>query len=135
MKQSTMILLMLFSILSHGEHYINLGVITRHYIQDNPNYNEDNQLIQYTHKGQIDLSIATFENSRFYRSYALGVGEHWMMADIEIGYSVGVVTGYKEFKMTQKIGFMLAPVFYAKKKMFKVMVMGNAINIGIEQRI
>lgn len=135
MKYGAMILLMLLSILTHGEHYINLGVMTRHYIQDDPDYNEDNQLIQYTYKGRFDWSIATFENSRFYRSYAVGVGEHWMMGDIELGYSVGLVTGYKENKMTQNVGFMPAPVFYAKKKLFKVMVMGNAINIGIEQRI
>lgn len=122
---------------SELEYRLHLGLWTEHYYNDNPEYNESNDLVQIT---AIDtdgyfLTAATFNNSHFARSHVIGFGREFESEYIDglaWGLSLAVVHGYEGYQETHHEGLIFAPVSYYKYKFFRVTIFGPAVNAGIE---
>jgi len=116
---------------------LHVGLWSEHYYNDNPDYNEENDLVQLsinTHERYF-IAAATFKNSHYARSHMLGIGREFeseYIADLKWGLYLAAVHGYEGFQETHWEGVMFAPVSYYKYKYFKLTIFGPAVNAGIE---
>lgn len=75
--------------------------------------NNKNDMIGVSYYG---LGVGTFVNSYYERSYAATIQRYWVMAPLykeinyEIGYRLGLVTGYKGYNITGVESLKNAPV-------------------------
>lgn len=116
------------------EYRLNVGLFTDHYINDRAEYNEENNLIQLTgvHEDRL-LTVATFNNSHFVRSYLLGYGrERRYNSNFRYGGYITVIKGYEGRVTTHYKGLLFTPTAYANYRGFTINVMPAAYSIGIE---
>jgi len=122
------------------EHRVYLGLWSDHWYNDSPEYNESNQVVQYSlynpvQYGKEAITVATFINSHFDRTWALGYGQEYpviFVPDIKFGWQVGVMYGYGDKLATNWNGISPTVQFHFKYDVLKVQIMGPAINVGLE---
>lgn len=123
------------------EHRLYVGLWSEHWYADRPDFNEDNQVVQYTvfnhtRKGGGEfLTAGTFLNSFGGRTYAIGYGQEYaiyFMPEVAFGWQVGVLEGYGDKLRVNWGSISPAIQFHFKYEVFKVQIMGPAINVGIE---
>lgn len=114
-----------------------VGLWTEHYIHDDPDYNESNDIIQlsaYTEDNWF-VTAATFSNSHYDQSHLVGVGREYQadfLEDFSWGIMVAAVHGYEGEIKTHYKGLLFAPISYYKYKVIKALVVGPVVNIGVE---
>lgn len=115
------------------EHRVTIGLWTEHYIYDDPNYNENNELINYNYiDGNTVYSAATFKNSYFIRSYMVGVGKRYKITkDIEFTALLGAVKGYEDVLDKDYGGDLFyVPIFSLKTYFIQTTILAAAVNVG-----
>lgn len=95
-----------------GEARLTVGMYTEHYTSNNPEHNEDNNLIQLTIVGdRYFATLASFENSHYVQSYLVGTG---LVCECgtgnELGFGVAAVYGYQDELKTHLGDLIFAPV-------------------------
>lgn len=116
---------------------LHVGVWSEHYYNDNPDYNEKNDIVQlsvHTHK-RFFLTAATFNNSHYARTHLLGIGREFeseYIDDLKWGLYLAAVHGYEGFQNTHWQGVIFAPVSYYKYKFVRVTIFGPAVSVGLE---
>lgn len=118
---------------SHSEHYVGFGLFTEHFIDDRPDYNEDNQLVYYQYlNGKNTAQVGTFINSHFVRSYSVSVGrEYDLFLGSKLGVSAAVIHGYKDHLKTNCGDFVCVPIVYLKTGIFTHTVFVTAYNLSV----
>lgn len=117
-----------------------VGLWSEHYINDDAEYNEDNEILQLTLKTEDDwfVSMATFSNSHYIDSKLIGVGREFTgeyIDGLKWGIMLAAVHGYEgKIKTNVHEGILFAPISYYKYKNFKVIIVGPAVNAGVEFR-
>lgn len=115
-----------------------VGLWTEHYVHDDPDYNEDNEIVQLTIKNQDDwfVSMATFSNSHYTDSKLLGVGREFTgeyIDGLKWGIMLAAVHGYEgEINTNVHNGILFAPISYYKYKNLKLLIVGPVVNAGVE---
>lgn len=114
-----------------------VGLWTEHYIHDDPDYNESNDIFQlsaYTEDNWF-VTAATFSNSHYDDSKLVGVGREYHAEYLD-GFSWGImlaaVHGYEGKIQTHYEGVLFAPISYYKYKNIKAIVVGPVVNVGVE---
>lgn len=114
-----------------------IGLWTEHYVEDNPEFNEENEIIQLSAYTEDDwfVTIAKFSNSHYVDSKLIGVGREFQGEYID-GLSWGVmlaaVHGYEGDIETHYDGLIFAPISYYKYKAIKAIIVGPVVNVGVE---
>lgn len=118
--------------MAHSEHYVGFGLFSEHFIDDSPEYNEDNKLVYYQYlDGKNTAQFSTFSNSYHIRSYALSAGrEYDFFLDTKVGILASAVYGYQTVLKTNCGDFVCIPIVYLKTGMFTHTVMATAYNLS-----
>ncbi len=119
--------------MAHSEHYMGFGLFTEHFIDDSPNYNEDNELVYYQYlNGKNTAQVGTFVNSHFVRSYSISAGrEYDLFWGSKFGVSAALIHGYKGFVKSNCGDFVCIPIVYVKTGIFTHTVLVTAYNLSV----
>jgi hypothetical protein len=118
-----------------------MGLWSEHWYADNPEYNEDNEVLMYSLYNRMSyggeyIGIATFLNSYGDRTWAMGYGQEYpvyLLPAVKVGWDVGIMHGYGDNLKTNWKGISPSVKFHFKFFDFvKVQFMGPAVNVGVE---
>lgn len=125
---------------------IHMGVWTEHTMNDGPELNEKNELIQVTVFGDWEkdccngeelnryfITGGRFINSHYIESQFLGAGREFSLVEdtSKIGAYIAAVYGYEGKLNTHFEGALFAPVIYFDYEFARVSVMGPVTNVGV----
>lgn len=118
------------------EYRMNIGILTKHYINDKSSYNEDSHLYQFIiTKNKNLVTAGIFQNSYNRRSHFIGYGREFSPDDIDkltFGFYVAAIDGYDQHRPTHYGGLLLLPIQFTRYKKLVVTVMVSAVNFGYE---
>lgn len=127
---------------SYGlQHKIYMGMWSEHWYADNPEFNEENDVLQYSlynnfRVGGEYLTVATFLNSYGDRTWAVGYGQDYrvyFLPAVKVGWDVGAMYGYGDNLDLNWRGITPAVKFhFSFYDLVKVQFMGPAVNVGFE---
>jgi hypothetical protein len=116
-----------------GSMYV--GMWTEHVLNDDPEYNETNDLVALTMftPERHFATVATFSNSHYDRSHIVGVG-HEFTSDWVDGMKYGVmlaaVHGYEGRIKTHYEDIIFTPITYYQYANLRVTIFGPVVNAG-----
>tara|TARA_R110000850_G_scaffold45656_3_gene115309 strand:+ start:430 stop:885 length:456 start_codon:yes stop_codon:yes gene_type:complete len=120
---------------------ISVGFWTEHMLNDGPDLNEKNELVQitlYDARDVVDDSRyfttgGTFINSHYVRSYFAGAGKEFVLIDdtASIGVFIAGVKGYEGHVPTMYKGIIFAPIAYFDYEFVRVTAMGSVVNTSV----
>ena len=120
---------------------VSVGFWTQHMLNDGPDLNEKNDLIQITVYEERDVSDVnryfttggTFVNSHYVRSYFIGAGKEFVLIpeSAAIGVFIAGVKGYDGNVPTMYAGYIFAPIVYFDYHFVRVTTMGSVVNTSL----
>jgi hypothetical protein len=112
---------------------INIGVWTEHYHNDSPNYNEDNDFIQFktTNDDGDFVTFGTFTNSHYTKSEFIGLGYTVPAGPIDVDSAIVIIKGYEGHIDTHYKGLIFAPVVALRYAFVQVTLLGPVVNAGV----
>lgn len=120
---------------------VSVGFWTQHMLNDGPDLNEKNELIQVTLYDERDVSdenryfttVGTFINSHYVRSYFAGAGKEFVLIPeaAAIGVFIAAVKGYDGNVPTMYEGYIFAPVIYFDYEFVRLSTMGSVVNTSV----
>lgn len=123
------------------DHKVYVGLWSEHWYADNPEFNEDNEVIQYSlynkfHKGGEYFTAARFRNSYGDITHAVGYGQEYkvyLLPDVKVGWNLGIMHGYGDNLDVQWRDINPVVQFHFKfYDVLKIQFMGPAVNAGLE---
>ncbi len=120
---------------------VSVGFWTQHMLNDGPELNEKNDLVQVTLYDERDVSDenryfttgGTFINSHYVRSYFAGAGKEFVLIpdDAAIGVFIAAVKGYDGSVPTMYEGYLFVPVVYFDYEFVRITTMGSVVNTSL----
>lgn len=125
-----------------ADYAVNIGLWSEHTINDGPELNEKNQLVQLTmyeerintDQNRMFTTAGTFVNSHYVRSYFVGAGREWVLIDdtAAVGAFIATIKGYEGHIDTMVEGLLIIPVVYFDYEMIRIATMGPAVNVSLK---
>jgi len=116
------------------KYRLNIGFWTEHYVNDSPDYNENNKLLQITvAKNDRFITAATFNNSHDNDCELLGIGlEDSHNDNLRTSYSILAINGYEGDVKTHYKGLLFTPAVGITYHHLTLSIIPVVMNVGFE---